>query len=608
MPSPLTAGQATRKNSFLASFTAIAVTALVVSLIYYQHTLMIITASGERAGLTITHTFLNSLDSRLLDFLRQAGYQAEKIYSSTDWTELDRTVRHVMGQSGVAKIKIYNKSGMTIYSTEVRQVGEDQHANQGFQQALEGKITSSLVSRNTFNSMDGVIEDKDLIQTYAPVTLQTGHAGDMGVFELYTDVSLLVQRLKATRYQVVSIIVVALLLLYMTHLWITRRAQLIIVDQGVTIRQKSRALEYSESLANSLFDSIHEKIMLASMDGRVLRVNRFARQNCPENPEGRKLVELFGDKVSEQELSNAMQAIELTLATSVPHKGVLTMDWQDKSRTLSLDTYPVVDARGRAHQIILYLRDITDERKQQMQACRQEKLIGLGALAAGYAHDLVNPIAALSSELELLEHDAPAHEIRKSLDTQRELLQRLSGIVTRMRDSFRATRVEVSTTSVAEAMKTTLQWVRYEAATHGVTIETHCQEPIPAAPIAPNHLVMVLCNLVTNAIQATQAGGAIFIYAAELENGELQIEVQDSGSGMAAEDIHKSLSALYTTKPEGLGLGLTVSHELIRAAGGQLSMVSELGRGTTVRILFPRCTHAVRPQDEYADMSGASGS
>ena len=155
-----------------------------------------------------------------------------------------------------------------------------------------------------------------------------------------------------------------------------------------------------------------------------------------------------------------------------------------------------------------------------------------------------------------------------------------------MRDSFRAVEAEPHHSLVAEAMKTTLQWVRHEAALHAVTIETHCSEPLLQAPISGNHLIMVLRNLVSNAIQAMGTGGQIVMRAERLTNGDLQIQVADNGPGLSPEDIDKSFGVLYTTKPEGLGLGLTVSQELIRSAGGSLTLQSELGKGTRVFIRF----------------------
>ncbi|MCU7845397.1 MAG: hypothetical protein KZQ93_16325 [Candidatus Thiodiazotropha sp. (ex Monitilora ramsayi)] len=589
-----------KHRSALIYLPTIIVTALTVSLFYYQHTLAIITASGERAGLTITHTFLNSLDTQLLNFLRQAGANEYDSMDSFRWTELDRQVRRVMAKTGVAKIKIYNRSGLTIYSTEHSQIGEDQQNNHGFQSALMGAITSSLVYRNTFNGMDGVIEDKDLIQTYTPVSQANGYPADLGVFELYTDVSLLVKQLESTRFQVIVAILAALLFLFLVHFWLSQKAQGIINRQSASIDKKSRALKYSESLASSLFDSIQEKILLASKDGKILRVNRFARQTSSVDLTGNNVVDLFNDEVSDMELSNALQAIKKTFNESVPQRGVLTMDWQDKNRALSLDTYPVVGPDDCTEQIILYLRDITDERNRQIRACHEDKLIGLGALAAGYAHDLVNPIASLSSELELMDPNASSREIEESLDTQRYLLQRISRIVTGMRDSFRRTQVENSSTSIPEAINATLHRVRHEAAINGVTIETEFPSSLRPAPIAHDHLIMVLYNLATNAIQAMPNGGVIFMRAEELDSGDLQIIVRDDGLGMKAEDIQLSLGTLYTTKPDGLGLGLTVSQELIRSVGGRLLLTSELGKGTTVKIIFPN--HRVAcfdDQDEF---------
>lgn len=331
-----------KHRSALIYLLTILVTALIVSLFYYQHTLMIIKASGEKAGLTITHTFLNSLDTQLLIFLRQAGVKGFDPMDSLQWAELDRQVRRVMRKSGVAKIKIYNRSGLTIYSTERSQIGEEQTHNQGFQRALMGEVTSSLVYRNSFNSMDGVIEDKDLIQTYTPVSPATGYSSDLGVFELYTDVSQLVEQLESTRVQVLGAILLTLLFLFFIHFWLSQKAQRIISRQDASIEKKSRALKYSESLASSLFDSIQEKILLASKSGKILRANRFAMQTSSVDLTDKSVVDLLSDEVSDLESSNALQAIKKTFDDSIPQRGVLAMDWQDNNRVLSLDTYPVL--------------------------------------------------------------------------------------------------------------------------------------------------------------------------------------------------------------------------------------------------------------------------
>ena len=105
--------------------------------------------------------------------------------ASPEITDLHQDVVALMKGTSVVKVKVYNLQGVTVFSTEARQIGEDKHDNAGFLAAVQGRTVSQISHRDKFNSFEGVIESRDLVSSYIP--FMPGHDKSVqGVFELYT--------------------------------------------------------------------------------------------------------------------------------------------------------------------------------------------------------------------------------------------------------------------------------------------------------------------------------------------------------------------------------------------------------------------------------------
>lgn len=156
-------------------------------------------------------------------------------------TDLLPTVLALLKNSDVIKVKVYNRHGLTVFSSDLEQVGENMAHKPGFQSAIQGTVASNLHSRDAFNAHDGVRANIDFIASYVPMRDTNGDIS--GVFEIYRDVTPLVRRVNTTLWQVAIAASIALALLYLLQLLVVRRAQGILRQQAQELEGANRDLD-----------------------------------------------------------------------------------------------------------------------------------------------------------------------------------------------------------------------------------------------------------------------------------------------------------------------------------------------------------------------------
>ena len=146
----------------------------------------VISEATQAANTTVTKLFVNELYPRLTEplALEGKGKRGEPL-SGEALETTDSTIRKFMFGTDIMKVKIYGMNGMTVYSTERKQIGESQHDNQGFQSAAQGIAGSQITHRGKFSAIEGEVFDKDLVASYIPIRNQSSMI--IGVAEIYTD-------------------------------------------------------------------------------------------------------------------------------------------------------------------------------------------------------------------------------------------------------------------------------------------------------------------------------------------------------------------------------------------------------------------------------------
>lgn len=231
---------------------------------------------------------------------------------------------------------------------------------------------------------------------------------------------------------------------------------------------------------------------------------------------------------------------------------------------------------------------LDERRRLQSQLAHQEKMAAFGLFAAGVAHEIGNPLAAISSELELLGGEQDLAVVQTSLRQMGEHVARISRILRELVDFARRRRDTETDLSLNSVVTDTLRLIGPDPRMRGVVLTTELDPDIPAVRLVEDHLVQVVLNLVLNALDAMPNGGELAIRTRHAA-GEVILEVTDTGVGMSEEVRARAFEPLFTTKPEGkgTGLGLSICADVMAAAKGRIEVVSEPGAGARFSVILP---------------------
>lgn len=227
--------------------------------------------------------------------------------------------------------------------------------------------------------------------------------------------------------------------------------------------------------------------------------------------------------------------------------------------------------------------------KTHKQLLHSEKLSATGKLAASLSHELNNPICGIRNVLEILYERGDLKEIHKDhLNMAIRESDRITNLVKNLNDFHRPSSGKRSLANIHSAIDEMLLLVGKKLEDRNITLEVNYAENIPLIAIVPDQIKQVILNLLTNAeesIDENNEYGKINIVT-ELVDSNVVIRVQDNGTGISDEVINNIFEPFVTTKPEtkGVGLGLSISYGIIKSHGGEITVTSEIGKGSKFEI------------------------
>lgn len=461
-----------------------------------------------------------------------------KLVAFKEFKDLDARVFEAMRKSSVFKVKVFDLRGITVYSSEHGQMGEDKVSNAGWiGAALEGKASSELIHRDRFSAFEGVVENRDLISSYLPI-LAPGSEQIVAVFEVYADVTPFLGQMKNTsatiknaaaanqtkveqvaeenaqaigrnaKYLLASVVVM-LALLFASLFAIVRRADRIIMQQA---KDRERALQQSAQ---------SEK--MASLGQMVAGVTH--QLNTP----------LAFSK------NNVSMVMEILRSFELPLK--------------------VAGAIGKK------AAEAEGDRLTVNLAEMQPQFAGMSEIDA----DVSLPMEMLGDTLN-------------GLEQMRELVENL-GAFTRL------DRAMLASFNLNKGLHNVVYLSRSVAPASVTIVEDFGR--LPMMECNPSQLNQVFLNLINNATQSISGTGTVTVRS-RTDGGRIRVDIIDTGSGIPDAILPHIFETYYTTKAAGAGtgLGLAIAKEIVQEHGGEIRLETKPGVGTSFSVFLPIAAHS----------------
>ena len=259
---------------------------------------------------------------------------------------------------------------------------------------------------------------------------------------------------------------------------------------------------------------------------------------------------------------------------------------QDLTRHKNLER----DLREQTEQISAINETLKMTRVQMAQ---REKMVAIGQMAAGIAHEIGNPLASLSSVAQYLCRKTSSHEEKEQLLLIEHQVDRISGILKRMLRLSRPATREYKWTDINELIDSTLSLVKFDKRLRSTSIKNIANLDLPMVWLNPQLIEQVLLNIFINALDAMDTKPVEQDHCLEivraLKDEMIEIRISDTGVGMSPEVCKRAFESFFTTKEigKGTGLGLFISYNLVTEIDGTIEMESQLRKGTTVIIRIP---------------------
>lgn len=349
------------------------------------------------------------------------------------------------------------------------------------------------------------------------------------------------------------------------------------------------------------FDALKDGIAVLDRTHRVRRANRalvtLVGQSGPSIAGSHLCELLFG---GQPDLENLLEEME---RDDAPRSA--TARSEPLERTLRVTVSPMRGTLQEEGWAAVLVEDVTEWQAMEARLIQNERMVAVGQLVSGVAHELNNPLTSISGLAEFLtaRHTLPTAE-HEHLAVIREQAERANKIVNNLLTFARQGPDEIVQLEFAGLVKRVALLMTYDLKLQQIALETNLDQPLP--PVAGDRfqLQQVIINLVTNAVQAVLQGPESSARRVALstgtEDGRVYLRVTDSGPGILPEDLPHIFMPFFTTKDpgRGTGLGLSISFRIVEGHGGQLWVEQTGPSGTTFRVELPASTDTAAPGPE----------
>ncbi len=359
-------------------------------------------------------------------------------------------------------------------------------------------------------------------------------------------------------------------------------------EAGHELEARRIDLRNLRTLHHDIVEHIPSGIVTLDLDGKIVSLNRVAQRIIGAT------AEQIQDKSWRETTFGEIKGLETFFSAPTSTFGGLSQELEitrqdGQSIPIGINLTPMKSSEGRLVGLVGIFQDLTERKKTEVRLRQADRLATAGQLAAGLAHEVRNPLAAISGCIELMKEEGTAR--LQLLDIVLREAERLKLVTGQFLDFAKPTLASQKRCNLGVLVAEAVSLLEKSCdSAHPVTfsVETEAEEVMVAGD--PDQLKQALWNLGLNAIQAMQMGGqisfAIRRHGSTDGDGWVAIELTDTGRGIPPGEIERIFDPFYTTRPGGTGLGLAITQKIIDNLGGRIEVTSQEGGGSTFRVLL----------------------
>ena len=358
-----------------------------------------------------------------------------------------------------------------------------------------------------------------------------------------------------------------------------------------TLVRKNREIQASEERYRALFDHASIAIFVTDHEsGRIVDVNR----------QGIALLQY-----SKEELT-AMNRLPLASEGTSPRARGELLPYNSGETTITTKSGDTIQVdvvvgpltRPQDPRVMLFVRDITEKKRMQAQLLQAEKLTLMGRLAAGIAHEIRNPLAAVTLNLQYLAQKLGAdREYQQTIEDMLEGSRRIETVIGNTLNLAKVAPPVFEMQQLNSIIDQVLRYVKIAMQQKRISAEARLDRSIPAVSVDPRQIQQVMINVFQNAIDASPEGSILTVTTTilvearqEAAQGTVRkavVEIRDRGQGIPPDQVKQIFESFRTTKAGGTGLGLALSKYIMDRHNAEIRIEPAVGGGTLVKLVFP---------------------